>query len=97
MPRDSLLQHANDRCAMTSRPGNCLSRWRVSRLIWRSLADYNQLSGVKRASWGVPTRNSFTFIYKRFRPNLYNTEGYSKHPVVDRNGKIKYVQFRFVN
>ena len=96
-PNDSLLGHINDRCAMTSRPANCLSRWRLSRMVWRDLADYNHLSGVKRASWGVPTRNSKCFIYKPHRPNYFNTEGYSKHKVLQKNGDIKEVEFRFAN
>ena len=97
MSRDSIHGHVNDRCAITSRPANCMSRWRMSRLVWRSLADYNQLSGVKRACWGVPTRISFNFIYKAFRPSLFNTEGYSKHKVFTKKGEITQVKFRFVD
>ena len=97
LPRDSVLGHVNDRCAITSRAGNCMSRWRVSRLIWRSLADYNQMSGVKRACWGVPTRNAKTFIYKRYRPTWFNTEGYSVQNVVQKNGSKGSVRFRFVD
>jgi ribosomal protein S14 len=94
--RDAQIGHINDRCGMTSRAASCLSRWRISRLVWRSLADYNQLSGVQRACWGVPTRNSVNFVYKRNRPSWFNTEGYSKEKVIQKDGKKTEVEFRFV-
>nr|CDS35377.1 28S ribosomal protein S14 mitochondrial [Hymenolepis microstoma] len=36
---------------MTSRRRGCKTRWRVSRIIFRSLADYNRLSGAQWAIW----------------------------------------------
>jgi small subunit ribosomal protein S14 len=50
-PRDSSLVRVRERCALTSRPRGNVFRWRVSRIVWRHLADYNKLSGVQRAMW----------------------------------------------
>ncbi|KAI0207820.1 28S ribosomal protein S14, mitochondrial, partial [Lamellibrachia satsuma] len=50
-PRDSCRNRTTNRCVMTSRPRGNLRRWRLSRIMWRHLADYNKLSGVTRASW----------------------------------------------
>lgn len=51
-PRDSCLVRVRERCALTSRPRGIVHRWRLSRIVWRDLADYNKLSGVQRAMWG---------------------------------------------
>lgn len=34
------------------RPRGIVKEWRMSRIVWRHLADYNKLSGVQRAMWG---------------------------------------------
>jgi small subunit ribosomal protein S14 len=51
LPRDSSIVRIRNRCAFTSRPRGVVTRWRLSRIAWRHLADYNQLSGVQRAIW----------------------------------------------
>ena len=51
LPRDSNLVRVRGRCALTSRPRGVVHRWRLSRIVWRHLADYNKLSGVQRAMW----------------------------------------------
>ncbi|XP_026467096.1 28S ribosomal protein S14, mitochondrial-like [Ctenocephalides felis] len=51
LPRDSSIVALKKRCAITSRPRGCVTRWRLSRIMWRHLADYNKLSGVQRAMW----------------------------------------------
>ncbi|RUS88927.1 hypothetical protein EGW08_003366 [Elysia chlorotica] len=50
-PRDSCYSRAHKRCILTSRPRWCIHKYRLSRIRWRLLADYNQLSGVTRATW----------------------------------------------
>ncbi|XP_067640626.1 small ribosomal subunit protein uS14m [Eurosta solidaginis] len=50
-PRDSCLVRVRERCALTSRSRGIVHRWRLSRIVWRHLADYNKLSGVQRAMW----------------------------------------------
>lgn len=50
-PRDACMVRIRERCAITSRPRGTVWRWRVSRIIFRHLADYNKLSGVQRAMW----------------------------------------------
>nr|SVE76183.1 EOG090X0MNX [Daphnia hispanica] len=51
IPRDASLTRIRNRCAITSRPRGVVTRWRLSRIVWRHLADYNKLSGVQRAMW----------------------------------------------
>ncbi|VDO05633.1 unnamed protein product [Rodentolepis nana] len=51
LPRDSCFTRIMTRCVMTSRRRGCKTRWRVSRIIFRSLADYNRLSGAQWAIW----------------------------------------------
>lgn len=50
-PRDSSITRIRPRCALTSRPRGTVHRWRMSRMVFRSLADYNKLSSVQRAMW----------------------------------------------
>lgn len=50
-PRDSCFIRIRERCAITSRPRGCVIKFRVSRIVFRDLADYNKLSGVQRAMW----------------------------------------------
>ncbi|XP_017776775.1 PREDICTED: 28S ribosomal protein S14, mitochondrial [Nicrophorus vespilloides] len=50
-PRDSTLFRCKKRCVVTSRPRGVVFRWRLSRIVFRHLADYNKLSGVQRSIW----------------------------------------------
>uniref|UniRef100_A0A4X2K758 28S ribosomal protein S14, mitochondrial n=1 Tax=Vombatus ursinus TaxID=29139 RepID=A0A4X2K758_VOMUR len=49
LPRDSCPVRIRNRCVMTSRPRGVKRRWRLSRIVFRHLADHGQLSGVQRA------------------------------------------------
>ena len=51
LPRDAHPTRITERCILTSRGRGVVNRWRLSRIMWRRLADYNQLSGVIRARW----------------------------------------------
>ncbi|KAF4522545.1 hypothetical protein B566_EDAN012836 [Ephemera danica] len=51
LPRDSNYIRIQRRCALTSRPRGVVHKWRLSRIVWRDLADNNKLSGVQRAMW----------------------------------------------
>jgi len=51
LPKDSILRHLTNRCVVTSRPRGRVHRWRLSRIVFRHLADYNKLAGVQRALW----------------------------------------------
>ncbi|XP_075218767.1 small ribosomal subunit protein uS14m-like isoform X2 [Lycorma delicatula] len=51
LPTDVLGKKIVWRCAVTSRPRGVVYRWRVSRIIFRHLSDYNKLAGVIRAKW----------------------------------------------
>lgn len=51
IPRQTALRQLTPRCALTSRPRGTVYRWRLSRIMFRHLADYNKLAGVQRAIW----------------------------------------------
>ncbi|XP_015911028.1 small ribosomal subunit protein uS14m [Parasteatoda tepidariorum] len=51
LPTDSCFTKLHPRCVLTSRARGRWREFRMSRIIWRHLADYNQLSGVERAMW----------------------------------------------
>ncbi|ODM86642.1 28S ribosomal protein S14, mitochondrial [Orchesella cincta] len=51
LPRDSNHTRLTRRCAITSRPRATVEPWRISRFIFRDLADHSKLSGVQRAIW----------------------------------------------
>lgn len=51
LPRNSSIVRIVNRCAVTSRPRGIIQRWRLSRFVFRRLADHNQLAGVQRAMW----------------------------------------------
>ena len=51
IPRQTALSQLTARCAVTSRPRGVVKQWRLSRIVFRHLADYNKLAGVQRAMW----------------------------------------------
>ncbi|XP_047224897.1 28S ribosomal protein S14, mitochondrial isoform X2 [Girardinichthys multiradiatus] len=51
LPRDSCPVRIRNRCVLTSRPRGVKRRWRLSRIVFRHLADHNQMSGILRARW----------------------------------------------
>ncbi|KAK3087803.1 hypothetical protein FSP39_010809 [Pinctada imbricata] len=51
LPLDSSIVRLHKRCILTSRPRGNVKKWRISRIMFRSLADYNKLPGVTRAVW----------------------------------------------
>jgi len=52
LPRDSASARLVARCSITSRPRATVEPWRVGRMVFRQLADYNKLAGVQRGIWG---------------------------------------------
>lgn len=51
IPRQTALRQLTARCVLTSRGHGVVYRWRLSRIMFRELADSNKLSGVQRAIW----------------------------------------------
>lgn len=51
IPRQTALRQLTPRCVLTSRGHGVVNRWRLSRIIFRELADYNKLSGIQRSIW----------------------------------------------
>ncbi|CAH8556481.1 unnamed protein product [Dicrocoelium dendriticum] len=57
LPRDSNWVRIHSRCVVTSRRRGCKTRWRISRIVWRSYADYNRMSGALWGAWSSATRS----------------------------------------
>ncbi|KAM9128996.1 small ribosomal subunit protein uS14m [Pangshura tecta] len=51
LPRDSCPVRIRNRCVLTSRPRGVKRRWRLSRIVFRHLADHSKISGIQRAMW----------------------------------------------
>lgn len=51
LPRDASPTRLKNRCEITGRPRGYLSRYKVSRIVFRQLAHKGQIPGVKKASW----------------------------------------------
>lgn len=51
-PRSSGYNYITNRCAITGRTRGKFIRYRLSRIVWRDLADHGLLSGIIRAKWG---------------------------------------------
>ncbi|RNA19035.1 28S ribosomal mitochondrial [Brachionus plicatilis] len=94
LTRHSTISFINNRCQFTSKAASCLNRWRLSRHVWRDLADYNQMSGVTRAVWGTPTRNAVHFTFKKARRNWFNYDGNRDISFIDRNGQTHKYRFK---
>lgn len=51
VPLDTAHRRIMPRCALSSKNKRSVMRWKLSRHIFRDLADYNKLAGVQRARW----------------------------------------------
>ncbi|CAM4203989.1 MAG: 30S ribosomal protein S14 [Paenibacillus macerans] len=51
LPRDSSPTRLHNRCAVTGRPRGYISKFKVSRIVFRELAHQGKIPGVKKASW----------------------------------------------
>lgn len=51
LPRDSSPTRQKNRCAVTGRPRGYLSKFKVSRIVFRELALRGQIPGVTKSSW----------------------------------------------
>ncbi|AIQ46385.1 30S ribosomal protein S14 [Paenibacillus sp. FSL R7-0273] len=51
LPRDSCRTRQKNRCAVTGRPRGYLSKFKVSRIVFRELALKGQIPGVTKSSW----------------------------------------------
>ncbi|MNH92082.1 Alternate 30S ribosomal protein S14 [compost metagenome] len=51
LPRNASPTRLKNRCEITGRPRGYLSRYKVSRIVFRELAHKGQIPGVKKASW----------------------------------------------
>lgn len=76
LPRDTCPARIRNRCVLTSRPRAVVWRWRLSRIVFRHLADHAQLSGVQRAMWWATTNKAF--LQKRQNWVLFQLLGWIK-------------------
>lgn len=51
LPRNSSLSRVRNRCIFTGRPRGVYRKFKVSRIIFRSLASNGLLPGLKKSSW----------------------------------------------
>ncbi|RUT28099.1 30S ribosomal protein S14 [Paenibacillus zeisoli] len=51
LPRNASPTRMKNRCVVTGRPRGYLSKYKVSRIVFRQLAHQGQIPGVKKASW----------------------------------------------
>jgi small subunit ribosomal protein S14 len=51
LPRNSSPIRLRNRCMMTGRPRGYISKFGVSRLVFRELALKGEIPGIKKASW----------------------------------------------
>lgn len=51
LPRDSSPTRQHNRCSVTGRPRGYVSKFKVSRIVFRRLAHQGQIPGVKKSSW----------------------------------------------
>ncbi|RRJ67179.1 30S ribosomal protein S14 [Paenibacillus oralis] len=51
LPRDSSSTRLHNRCSVTGRPRGYISKYKVSRIVFRELAHQGKIPGVKKASW----------------------------------------------
>ncbi|MEK3735037.1 30S ribosomal protein S14 [Paenibacillus sp. FSL M8-0334] len=51
LPRDSSPTRLHNRCAVSGRPRGYISKFGVSRIVFRELAHKGHIPGVKKASW----------------------------------------------
>ena len=51
LPRDSSATRQKNRCAVSGRPRGYLSKFQVSRIVFRELALKGQIPGITKSSW----------------------------------------------
>ncbi|XP_008547399.1 28S ribosomal protein S14, mitochondrial [Microplitis demolitor] len=51
VPRISSVHQLTHRCVLTSRSHGVIYPWRLSRFVFRHMADYNKIAGIQRAMW----------------------------------------------
>lgn len=51
LPRDSSPTRLHNRCAVSGRPRGYISKYKISRIVFREMAHQGQIPGVKKASW----------------------------------------------
>jgi len=51
LPRDSSPTRLHSRCQITGRPRGYLSKFKMSRIMFRELAHKGQIPGVTKSSW----------------------------------------------
>lgn len=51
LPRDSSATRQKNRCQVSGRPRGYLSKFKISRIIFRELAHKGQIPGITKSSW----------------------------------------------
>lgn len=51
LPRDSSATRQKNRCQVSGRPRGYLSKYNISRIVFRELAHKGQIPGITKSSW----------------------------------------------
>lgn len=51
LPRDSSATRQKNRCQVSGRPRGYLSKFKISRIIFRELVHKGQIPGITKSSW----------------------------------------------
>ncbi|MFC3747845.1 30S ribosomal protein S14 [Paenibacillus sp. GCM10012306] len=51
LPRDSSATRLKNRCEVSGRPRGYLSKFKISRIVFRELALKGQIPGITKSSW----------------------------------------------
>ncbi|MEK4064091.1 MULTISPECIES: 30S ribosomal protein S14 [Paenibacillus] len=51
LPRDSSATRQKNRCTVSGRPRGYLSKFKISRIVFRDLALKGQIPGITKSSW----------------------------------------------
>ncbi|MRN52849.1 30S ribosomal protein S14 [Paenibacillus monticola] len=51
LPRDSSATRQKNRCQVSGRPRGYLSKFMISRIVFRELAHKGQIPGITKSSW----------------------------------------------
>lgn len=96
LSRHSTLKFVTNRCILTSKAGGCIHPWRLSRHVWRIQADYNQMSGVTRAVWGVKSKKAVMFSFRKAKRNWFNYDGIRLINYTDVDGSVQKQRFKLI-
>ncbi|XP_039252250.1 small ribosomal subunit protein uS14m-like [Styela clava] len=65
LPKDSMHKMVKRRCVVTGRRRGKRKRWRLSRIVFRKIADHGKMSGIERAFWDGGSQGNYVSLWKQ--------------------------------